>query len=95
MIGWRKPKGRDNKMRESRKGKPPLVSIGYRKQNENRKTIIVHNTKDLQNAKKGVFVILGRVGGRKRTEIAKRAHELGISFKNLNIKKLLEKNEPG
>ena len=31
---WRRPKGRDNKMRESRKGRPPLVSIGYKRKKE-------------------------------------------------------------
>jgi len=27
---WRKPTGRDNKMRERKKGHPSVVSIGYR-----------------------------------------------------------------
>ena len=26
---WRRPTGRDNKMREQRKGKPAIVAIGY------------------------------------------------------------------
>ena len=29
---WRKPKGRDNKMREKIRGHPANVSIGYKKQ---------------------------------------------------------------
>ena len=28
---WKAPKGRDNKMREKRKGYPAVVSIGYKK----------------------------------------------------------------
>ena len=91
MVGWKKPKGRDNKMRESRKGKPPLVSIGYRRRKEDRKRITVYNVKDLENAKKGDFVILGRVGRKNKTEIVKKAHGMGLIFQNMNIKKFLKK----
>ncbi|MBD3247626.1 hypothetical protein GF378_03335, partial [Candidatus Pacearchaeota archaeon] len=33
---WRKPTGRDNKMREKRKGYPAVVSVGYRTEKEKR-----------------------------------------------------------
>jgi len=61
-VGWRKPKGRDNKMRESRKGKPPIVSIGYKKQKDNRKKRIIYSIKDLENANKNDIIILGKTG---------------------------------
>ena len=96
MVGWKKPKGRDNKMRESRKGRPPLVSIGYKRSNEDRKRITVYNVRDLENAGKGSLVILGKVGRKNKTEIVKKAHSMGITFQNLNIKKFLKtenKNE--
>jgi len=93
MVGWRKPKGRDNKMRESRKGKQPLVSIGYKKQGTGKSTIIVYNLADLQNAGKGELVVLGGVGRKKKMEIAKKAQEMGITFRNINIRKLLKKVE--
>ena len=99
MVGWKKPKGRDNKMRESRKGRPPLVSIGYKRSNEDRKRITVYNVRDLENAGKGSLVILGKVGRKNKTEIVKKAHSMGITFQNLNIKKFLkkinDKNRPG
>ena len=36
---WRKPKGRHNKMREKERGYPAVVSIGYRK-NRNERGLI-------------------------------------------------------
>ena len=54
------------------------------------------NTKDLENAKKGDVVVLGRVGKKNKLEIAKRAGSMGIVFQNINIKKFLKtegKNE--
>ena len=81
---WRKPKGRDNKMRESRKGRPPLVSIGYRSKKERKNTLIVYNLKDLGNAKKYNRIILGKIGKKKRAEILKKALEAKINFDNLN-----------
>ena len=59
---WRRPKGRDNKMRESRKGRPPLVSIGYKRKKEKKNVIMVYNLQDLENAKKSDVVILGKIG---------------------------------
>jgi len=96
MVGWKKPKGRDNKMRESRKGRPPLVSIGYRRKKEDRKIITVYNVKDLASIRKDSRVILGKIGRKSKTEIAKKAAEKSIEFQNLNIKKFLKtgkKNE--
>lgn len=91
---WRKPKGRDNKMRESRKGRSPLVSIGYKKEKENKKVIMVYNLKDLENSGKHDIAILGKVGKKKKLEILKKALEMKINFQNVNIRKFLKKNEP-
>ncbi len=91
-VGWRKPKGRDNKMRENKKGKPPIVSVGYKRQKENRKKIIVHSIKDLENTRKDYFILLGKMGKKKKIEIVRKALELGFEFQNLNIKRFL-KNE--
>jgi large subunit ribosomal protein L32e len=91
---WRRPKGRDNKMRESRKGRPPLVSIGYKRKREKKSTIIVHNLQELEKIHQGHdSIILGKVGRKKRTEILKKASEMKIVFQNINIRKFLEKNE--
>lgn len=92
---WRKPKGRDNKMRESRKGRPPLVSIGYKRKKERKKIFRVYNLQDLENAGKSDFVILGKIGKRKRAEILKRASEMKVGFQNVNIGKFLKKVKAG
>lgn len=96
MVGWRKPKGRDNKMRENRKGRPPIVSIGYKNKKENKKRVMIYNLNDLENIKKGDVVILGKIGRKNKIEIAKKGQEKGIIFQNINLKKLLKaekKNE--
>ena len=96
---WRKPKGRDNKMREKRKGYPTVISIGYKGKNdsrgfiENKKPVIVRNIKDLENVKKNEIAVIGNVGKKKKIEIAKKARKMGIQIHNLNIEKFLKKAE--
>jgi large subunit ribosomal protein L32e len=90
---WRRPRGRDNKMREKRKGRSPSVSVGYKKQKERKKEVLVYNLKDLSRAKASDLVILGKVGKKKKLEIAKKAKEMKIKFQNLNLKKFLKQNE--
>ncbi|PIO08328.1 50S ribosomal protein L32e [Candidatus Pacearchaeota archaeon CG10_big_fil_rev_8_21_14_0_10_34_12] len=93
---WQKPKGRDNKMREKRKGKPAVVGIGYRKEEnkELKRILFVSNVKDLKKAGKDKVVSLKSIGKRKKIEIAKMALENKIVVKNLNIKKFLKKTNP-
>ncbi len=96
---WRRPKGRHNKMRENRKGYPAKVKIGYKKKNGNRgwsekkKTVIIKNLNDLEKVKEGNIAIIGKVGLRKKMDIAKKALELKIKIYNLNVKKFLKRNE--
>ncbi|MEM3091050.1 MAG: eL32 family ribosomal protein [Candidatus Pacearchaeota archaeon] len=91
---WRKPKGRDNKMREKRRGYPKTVSIGYKGGHSERKKIkVVYNLDDLKNIQKGEFIVLGKLGKKKKIEILNRALEKGIKFQNINIKKFLKKFE--
>jgi large subunit ribosomal protein L32e len=90
---WRRPKGRDNKMRESRKGRFPLVSIGYKRKRERTNIFTVYNIKDLEDIKKDSMVILGKVGKKKKLEILKKAMEKKINFQNVNIKKFFKENE--
>ena len=82
---WRKPTGRDNKMREKRKGYPVVVSIGYKKSGR-KKQFIVNNLSDLEKVEKRELVILGKIGKKKRIEILNRAKEKGIKISNLKIK---------
>jgi large subunit ribosomal protein L32e len=94
---WRKPKGRDNKMREKRRGYPKTVSIGYGNNKktkgkiENKKPIIIYNVEDIAKIKPENIAIIGRIGKRKKAEIVKIAEERKIKIYNLNIKKFLKK----
>ena len=94
---WRRPTGRDNKMREKRKGYPAVVKIGYKQDVkargnvEEKKPIMIMNTKDLEKIKKNEIGIIGRVGKKKKIEIAKIAKEKKIEIYNLNAEKFLKK----
>ena len=95
---WRKPTGRDNKMREKRRGYPVVVSTGYQKAKKikgrikGKKPITVSSIKDLEKIKKNEIIILGRMGKKKKIEISKKAKEKGLEIYNLNIKKFLKKD---
>jgi len=95
---WKKPTGRDNKMREKKKGYPKVVSIGY---SVNRKTRGTLNKKNpvridapsqLEKLKKTEIAIVGNVGKKKKIEIAKKAEELNVEVYNINPKAYLKKN---
>jgi len=101
---WRNPKGRDNKMREKRKGYPSVVSIGYRKEKklrgeiEKKQPIIVKNIKDLEKLKANQIIIIGKVGKKKKIEIVKKANEKKLEIYKMNLqsflKKVKEKKKP-
>jgi len=96
---WRKPTGRDNKMREKRRGYPAVVGIGYRKDKKSRwrlkdkKPILVKNLNDLKKINKDEIAIIGKIGKKKKIEIIKEAEERKINFFNINTKKFLKKYE--
>lgn len=91
---WRRPTGRDNKMRERRKGYPKVVSVGYKKEKtrgvEEKKPRIVSNLKELEKIK-NEEIIIGKIGKRKKMEIVKKAKEMKIKIHNLNVEKFLKK----
>lgn len=102
---WRKPTGRDNKMREKKKGYPVVVSIGYGTEKKSRgklkekKPVIVKNIKELEKIKENEIAVIGKVGKKKKMEIAKKAKEMKIKIYNMNPEKFLKlntkkKNEP-
>jgi len=91
---WRRPRGIDSKMRLKKKGKPPLVSIGYRNPKLVRglhptgfREVIVYNVKDLEKVDpdREAVRIAGSVGRRKRIEIIEKADELGIVVLNRRL----------
>jgi len=95
---YRKPTGRDNKMREGIKGKAPTVSIGYRSNKKTRglfdskSPVLVMNIKDLEKIKEKEIGFVGKVGQKKRIEIAKKAKEMKIILKNINVESFLKKS---
>lgn len=97
---WRKPKGKDNKMRKQKQGYPAIVKIGYRGPKAARglhpsgyTDNIVYNASDLAglDAKKDAIRLAHTVGTRKRKEIIEQAAKAG--FKILNAGKLAPKKE--
>ncbi|MAG07408.1 50S ribosomal protein L32e [Candidatus Pacearchaeota archaeon] len=98
---WRKPKGRDNKMRLRRKGVPKTVEVGYKQDSKTRgkidgKEIIeVRSLKEIENVGKGKIIILGKVGMKKKIEILEAAKKKGIAIKNFDDSKVREKSASG
>lgn len=95
---WRKPKGKDNKMRKQKSGVPAIVKVGYRGPRVARglhpsgyTDNIVHNVTELTglDPKKDAARLGHTVGKKKRMEIIAKAAELGI--KVLNAGKLAPK----
>jgi len=89
---WRRPTGRDNKMREKRKGYPAVVAIGY-KQGEKKKFRVIGNLKQLEKAEKGEIIVIGNVGKKKKIEIVKKAEEKKIKIYRMNTEKFLRLNK--
>jgi large subunit ribosomal protein L32e len=97
---WRKPKGKDNKMRKQKSGMPAIVKVGYRGPRAARglhpsgyTDNLVHNTAELArlDPKKDAARIGRTVGKKKRIEIINKAAGLGI--KVLNTGKLMPKKQ--
>src|SRR5438093_2188179 len=97
---WRKPKGKDNKMRKQKSGMPAIVKVGYRGPKVARglhpsgyTDNVVHNAAGLAklDPKKDAARLGHTVGKRKRIVIIAKANELGI--KVLNAGKLAPKKE--
>jgi large subunit ribosomal protein L32e len=96
---WRKPTGRDNKMREKRKGRPAVVSLGYgsakisRNKLKNKIPIRIMNPNDLNKITNKNIAIIGAVGKKKKLEIAEQAKKMKIDIYNMNAEKFIEKNK--
>lgn len=90
---WRRPTGRDNKMRERRKGYPARVEVGYSKSKkekglvQGKKPVLIYNIKDLEKIGKDEIVIVGKMGKRKKLGIIKKAKEMKIKIQNAKMAK--------
>jgi large subunit ribosomal protein L32e len=99
---WRRPKGKDNKMRLQVSGVPRRVKVGYRGPKVSRglhpsgyTDNLVFNRNDLMrlDPKKDAARMGHAVGKRKRIEIITKASELGIKILNAGKLSQKEKNE--
>ncbi len=99
---WRKPKGRQSKLRLQKKGKGKLPKIGFRTPKSERgkikvgnkllEPIKIMNVNDLKkiDANKQIGIVGSAVGKRKRELIKEEAKRLGVRLLNLKIKKKKE-----
>ena len=98
---WRKPKGKDNKMRKQKSGMPAIVKVGYRGPRAARglhpsgySDNLVHNPAQLAtlDPKKDAARIGRTVGKKKKIEIINKAEELGVKVLNPgNLKSKMQK----
>ncbi len=88
---WRRPRGRDSKLKKSKKGYGHLVKVGWRNPKLLRgknwlglEAALVANSNQLTglDPKRHMIVIAGSVGAKKRAEIIKKAEEAGFSISN-------------
>lgn len=88
---WRRPRGKDSRMRLQKSGAPPLVKIGYRTEKKYRglhpsgfEEVLVKSIKDLENIdpSRQAIRISSKVGKLKRMRIAEIAREKGIKILN-------------
>lgn len=97
---WRKPRGRQSKLRREKKGRWAVPKIGYGTpkasenkipyRNERRVPVMVSNLKCLEkiNPKTDVCVVSSAVGMKKAIEILSRAQEMKLPVKNLKLGRL-------
>ena len=104
-TGWRRPKGRQNKMRLHKKGYARDCSTGfgspkavYGLSREGLNQCIVNNVSDLASLDKKVdgVIVARTVGNRKRSAILEEATKLNLTILNIKVenfnKKLEEKS---
>lgn len=93
---WRKPRGKDSKMRLGMSGKPPVVSVGYKSPQATRHVhpsglmeVLVNNPRDLGgiDPSRQAVRISSKVGKRKREQIVAKARDLNIKVLNPGVKK--------
>jgi len=101
---WRRPRGKDSKMRLSVKGWPKTVNIGYGTPRRSRglhpsglRPILISSRRDLEKAGSPngkILVFSSRLGRRLREALAKEASSKGFIIANYE-RKVIEKAEEG
>ncbi len=99
---WRKVRGIDSATREKRRGRPAMVSAGYRKPRAVRGIhpsgyieVLVSNASELEGLDPDIHAVRigGTVGQRKRQEILKRADTMLIRVLNPSVPEVIEEEE--
>lgn len=86
---WRRPKGRDNKMRLNRKSYPAKVKVGYKSSKrdsgkiDGKVPVVVYNLSDLERLGKENIAIIAKVGAKKKLEMIKHADEKKVRVINV------------
>ncbi|MEK6800301.1 MAG: eL32 family ribosomal protein [Nanoarchaeota archaeon] len=86
---WRRPDGRDSKMRLRRKSYPASPTVGHRSSRadwgkiKGKTPVLIHNIKELELLRKEEIPILARVGSKKKMEIIKIAEQKNITLLNV------------
>lgn len=90
---WRRPRGKDNKMRLKRSGKQPMVSVGYRGPKEVRgahasglKEVMVATPGQLEGLENVIIRINRTVGNKKKIDIVKMAVKSNLKIANPSVK---------
>ena len=101
-LKWRKPKGIHSKIRHHLKGRRTMPSPGYKSPYKvhglhatGSRIVHVHSLSDLDKIVKDSegIVIAKQVGFKKKSDILKKARELGIEVLNFNIDEQIKKIE--
>ena len=101
-TNWRKPKGKDNKMRKQVSGVPALVKVGYKGPRKSRglhpsgyNDVLIFNTNDLTRIDPTIDAIriAHGVGYKKRLDILNEATKLKIKVLNPGKIEKVEKAE--
>jgi large subunit ribosomal protein L32e len=92
---WRKPRGRHSKVRLGKRGHQARVRIGYKVQTP-KEIIIITQVSDLKKSD-ATLLVSGKVGKKRKSEIAREAIKQNITLKNLDaaafIKEIEQKSE--
>lgn len=94
---WRRARGRHSKIRQKWKNRQKAPSIGYGMPREIRglikgmKPIMINNLDDLSKiGKNEIGILSGKMGNKKRLEVAKKAVSMNIKFSNFNAQKFMD-----
>ena len=89
---WRKPRGRHSKVRLGKRGHQARVRIGYKVQNP-KEIIVITQVSDLKASDTATILVSGKVGKKRKVEIAREAIKQNITLKNLDAAAFIKETE--